>query len=1133
MRKHNSAAPYAATPGLYHSYHGDIEMKKYILSVFVVAAIGIIGCDLASPPTCITGAEKCELSRLDTGTGIYQVCGADGDWGNEFVCGAGCVDNRCASNSPIPFCETENEIKCIEQKDISIELQCLHGRWIPEICESGMCTAGAGCTGARKKCEASDSNCLFIESIGSLQAKCSDGVWTLQYCPNNAVCDGNVCVDSSIQSCGASGINCKDAIEGWASGKCINDECVITGCINGYHLDDTDSSHVVCEINSRENCGSHGNACPGDEACNEATGKCGCGADQKDCAGLCVDIQNNVQNCGQCGKICQIEHSSDVACVGGECKLNTCESGYHPFENACEKDDNTNCGAHGVACTKDNVNDSESVSCDTGVCKAVTCENYYHVYEGVCEKNDNTNCGAHGVACTKDNVADSETVSCDTGVCKAVTCENHYHVYEGACEKNDTTNCGDHGVACTKDNVPGSETVSCDTGVCLPLTCDGSHTLNGSTCMENTCTEGVVTCTNFGTTGKLYQCQGNSWNEQNDCENNLSCNKNGDDCGICMNDDVRCLDSAGIGEVSTCRQGDWSLTQKCETTSCDGKVCGECKTGDTKCTDKDGVGHIYTCEAGRWHETQSCEVTACKGKVCGKLCEGSSEYSTITFPEARTVSAYCIKSEADMRSIRDAINAGEHYPSGNTNNAYILTKDLTFTDTDWVSIGTRANPFVGLFYGNDKTITFSNTLTYNSDEASSAHLNGQGFFGSVNDSVIMNVSIENSYKFSSTSFYIYYLGGLAGKTENSDFRNIHIDFKAYPDNAYGTDFPTRSSCIGGIVGDDTESQFQNCYANVDIVSHATSLGGIVGGENSSKFLNCHASGTITGVLNNGGIAGTGDDINKPSEYVNCSSSVNLKNLADVYTNLPKDKSQRFGGLIGFIFTTSISNCYSIGNITTPTASYIGGLIGLANGQIHISDSYHVGSIVGNEFVGGVCGSTKPFNGYASTLDDEIISNSFHIGSISATTSKDSIAGYIGIHYGMNAGAKTVVTNGYTLYTTELSPNYGFLGKISDKMSSTTEPTIKNLTLTNSYYPSTATKPYSDGSETCLVSADLKTADFVLESGKYVAKSGSSLLKDVLGTGWTSYRCTMDIGSGEHEYIIPIHSDFVPDFCHKE
>ena len=1108
-------------------------MKKYILSVFVVAVIGIAGCDIATPPTCITGTEMCELSRLDTGTGIYQVCGEEGEWGDEFVCGAGCVDNRCASNSPIPFCETENEIKCVEQKDISIAIQCMHGRWIPDVCDSGVCTPGKGCTGAGRKCEAADSDCISIESIGSLQAKCSGGVWTLQYCPNNTVCDGNVCVDSSIQSCGASGINCKDAIDGWASGKCINDECVLTGCINGYHLDDTDSSHVVCEINSKENCGSHGNACPGDEACNEATGKCGCGANLEVCEGVCVDIQNNAQNCGECGKICQFDNGLDVGCEGGECKLKTCESGYHPFENACEKDDTTNCGEHGVACTIDNVTDSESVSCDTGVCKAVTCESHYHVYEGTCEKNDNTNCGEHGVGCTKDNVTDSATVSCDTGVCKAVTCESHYHAYEGACEKNDTTNCGEHGVGCTKDNVTGSETVSCDTGVCVPLTCDDSHTLNGTTCMENTCTEGKVICTNFGTTGKLYRCQGNSWVEQNDCENNLSCNAEGSDCGICINEDVRCLNSEGIGEVSTCRQGDWSLTKNCETTSCDKKVCGECKTGDTKCADKDGVGHIYTCEAGRWHETQSCEITACNGKVCGKLCESSNTYSNIVFPDNKQVKAFCIRSEDDLRAIRDAINAEATYPANNTDNAYILTKDLTLTETNWTGIGIRVGLenkyFTGYFYGGDHKITFSNPIIFNTSSENYAYNQGHGLFGMITDSVIMNLMVDIKFTFDSTFRDVGYMGGLAGGVENSTLLNIQVDFSVFPDSDYD---PTNIECggyVGGLTGSVKNTKVDNCSANADIKMKAVTVGGLIGNDECSVITNCHSEGTVAALQWVGGLTGYVSNLSGcKSEYMNNFSTANVKYIGDVY-NFNENYSNCFGGLIGASSFAKVSGNYSLSSIVSPTAYRVGGLFGCLYSENQMENNFHIGGIKAKKYIGGVVGLTQGGSHY-----DITISNTFHAGEISSDAAWDSIAGVLGVHYSTSSGGTHVTTiqNCYSIYTTNLSPNYGFVGVIYDKNVSTPETTIKNLTISNGYYPSSATKPYSDVAQAGILSADLKTVEFVQESGKYVVKSGSSLLKDVLGTGWTSYSCTMDIGNGAHENIIPIHSDFVPDFCHK-
>jgi hypothetical protein len=103
--------------------------------------------------------------------------------------------------------------------------------------------------------------------------------------PEDPICSGNRhsynhdCEDDSIQNCGAHGNDCSASIPFWADGSCSNGLCSVTSCSNdkivsnsqcidkdpgtpaggcniGYH--EYDSS---CELDSVENCGSHGNAC--------------------------------------------------------------------------------------------------------------------------------------------------------------------------------------------------------------------------------------------------------------------------------------------------------------------------------------------------------------------------------------------------------------------------------------------------------------------------------------------------------------------------------------------------------------------------------------------------------------------------------------------------------------------------------------------------------------------------------------------------------------------------------------------------------------------------------------------------------------------------------------------------------
>jgi hypothetical protein len=81
------------------------------------------------------------------------------------------------------------------------------------------------------------------------------------------------------------------------------------------------------------------------------------------CDGSCVDFDDDVLNCGSCGRTCVIGHAA-AACVDGECALASCEDGWADCDGAidngceaaieCQAGDScaTSCGSNGsLNCT--------------------------------------------------------------------------------------------------------------------------------------------------------------------------------------------------------------------------------------------------------------------------------------------------------------------------------------------------------------------------------------------------------------------------------------------------------------------------------------------------------------------------------------------------------------------------------------------------------------------------------------------------------------------------------------------------------------------------------------------------------------------------------------------------------------
>ena len=559
-----------------------------IYLAMICSSILAAGCNLSSPPECITGKTKCE-NHPDIANSIGAVCGTEQVW-HHYACPDVCNEagTDCKSLDNIPACSVEGEQKCVDTDTASIRLTCINQKWLPAFCAPGGSCSDNTCD-LVSKCENGDQFCVYIDALNqSVSATCIDNQWVSQYCPSDLACDGNTCgvaQNDDVTQCGSTKVNCSSSVTGWQNGVCHDGQCEARECINGYHLYEN-----TCEINDETHCGSHENSCtPG----------------------------------------VSVENSTAVACVPetGVCEVTGCDSGYHIYENTCELNDETHCGSHENSCTPGvSVENSTNVACvlETGVCEVTGCDSGYHIYENTCELNDETHCGSHENSCTPGvSVENSTSVACvpETGVCEVTQCVAGYHIYNNDCEKDDNDHCGSHEDTCTTTMFAGSESVSCDTGTCIITACSGDYIKTDNVCLERDCTEDEEKCVNENNIGSMYKCINNVWEKQETCTSNYSCNANNTACGKCKNNATKCTNKSNIGTVYTCKTGNWSATTNCETTSCSGKVCGECKNEDTQCENNSSkIGQQSTCASGQWGEAVSCETTSCNGKVCGE-CE--------------------------------------------------------------------------------------------------------------------------------------------------------------------------------------------------------------------------------------------------------------------------------------------------------------------------------------------------------------------------------------------------------------------------------------------------------------------------------------------------------------------------------
>ena len=151
-----------------------------------------------------------------------------------------------------------------------------------------------------------------------------------------------------------------------------------------------------------------------------------CDGVDNDCDGL-VDnddpgvIANDVGNCGECGKICNLQNVEIHTCDNGQCGIAKCVPGFSDLnEQAAD------------GCESDCIKTAEYDFCDgtDNDCNGI-------VDDGFDLQNDPNNCGACDFRCT--DVYDATTYhvasfSCQTGTCRIAACEPEWWDIDGLLE---------------------------------------------------------------------------------------------------------------------------------------------------------------------------------------------------------------------------------------------------------------------------------------------------------------------------------------------------------------------------------------------------------------------------------------------------------------------------------------------------------------------------------------------------------------------------------------------------------------------------------------------------------------------------------------------------------------------------
>jgi hypothetical protein len=162
----------------------------------------------------------------------------------------------------------------------------------------------------------------------------------------------------------------------------------------------------------------------------------------------CVDLGNDVRNCGKCGYVCPQPGPNEYgACIDGFCEY-ACAQGAEHCNGACTflDWDSNNCGVCGNICG------GSTPYCNLGVCSECPAGAALCGGECIDVLNDPDNCGACGNSCGE--------YACIEGWCNAPCAEGLIRC-NGVCvdPMSDWSNCGNCGVQCDPSSI-------CITGYC-------------------------------------------------------------------------------------------------------------------------------------------------------------------------------------------------------------------------------------------------------------------------------------------------------------------------------------------------------------------------------------------------------------------------------------------------------------------------------------------------------------------------------------------------------------------------------------------------------------------------------------------------------------------------------------------
>jgi hypothetical protein len=463
-------------------------------------------CKGGPKPVCDPTSHQCVACLVDGDCPSGQIC-------NNMSCVPGCTAQKgcpdgggsCDTNTKMCVrCATDGD--CKSQTDPRCDTS--SGICVPCLPDNDNCPKGFFCnlTNGAYSCKQGcnvDQDCVADADAGMQRLACCNHVCTDTYvdgkncgkcgsdCNNDTCCVG-ICsnLTTDLGNCGACGNACFGQNASWT---CAASKCAITSCNMGFG-DCNKMPGDGCEANfgtDPKNCMGCGNVCNVQNAtaacangvcavgmCNMGFGDCNNKAND----GCETNTGGDAQNCGACGKPCNLANATP-ACVAGSCAIAMCNNGFSNCDNnvanGCEAStvsDPKNCGGCNMMCG----NVANGVAgCANSMCNIQSCTMPFKdcnmmVGDG-CEtntSNDINNCGNCGTKCTAG--ANVTGTACTNSACTITACVGGFANCNGTfgdgCEintTNDKNNCSKCGMVCPV-NTPNCVNSACQGVVVFP-----------------------------------------------------------------------------------------------------------------------------------------------------------------------------------------------------------------------------------------------------------------------------------------------------------------------------------------------------------------------------------------------------------------------------------------------------------------------------------------------------------------------------------------------------------------------------------------------------------------------------------------------------------------------------------------